>query len=62
MSLGHLCTLFHPISFPEFLLHMQTKYLHMISLLFFILKNTFNKICIFLRQVKYSERKGQNNS
>ena len=62
MSLGHLCTQFHPIAFPEFELHMQTKYLRMISLLFYILQHTFKKISTFLRRVKNSDRKGQNIS
>jgi len=37
-------TQIHPIALPEFSLHMQTKLLRMISLLFYKLQNTFNKI------------------
>jgi hypothetical protein len=52
MPLGHQCTQLHPTAFPEFALHIWTKYLRMISLIFYNLQNTFKKICIFLRQVK----------
>ena len=62
MSLAQLYTHIHPIALPEFPLHKQTKCLLMISLLFYILENTFNKICIFLRQKKISNRKGENIS
>ena len=44
MSLGHLCKQIHPIAFPEFPLHMQKKVLRMVSLIFYKLQNTFNKI------------------
>jgi hypothetical protein len=39
MSLGPLFTKFHHIAMPEFPLHMQTKYLCMSSLLFYVSQN-----------------------
>jgi hypothetical protein len=54
-----LCTQFHPIAFPEFLLHLHTKWLRKISLRPYILSNNFQKICIFLRTEKLSNRKGK---
>jgi len=62
MSLGQLYTQIHPIALPEFPLHKQTKRLRMVSLLFYMLQNTFKKICIFLRQKKIGDRKGENIS
>jgi hypothetical protein len=43
MSLGQLCTRVHPIAFTEFPLHIQTKYLRIISLLLFISQNGCKK-------------------
>jgi hypothetical protein len=55
MSLGQLCKQFQPIEFPEFPLHMQTKYLLIISLFFYDLQIPFKKISIFLKQLKTSD-------
>ena len=57
VSLGELCTQFHPPVFPEFPIHMQTNYLFMISLLFYISQNVCKKSEFFSDKRKLAPKR-----
>jgi hypothetical protein len=57
MSLGPLFTKFHHIAMPEFPLHMQTQYLCMNSLLFYVSQNVCKKSEVFLERSKLATEK-----